>query len=653
MPTRSPQHQLETLSRNRFKSLIPQRWVCRDKGDDYGIDQEVEIFDDRNKTTGLVFWVQLKATGSIEDSEIFGVDLKIDSLEYYRSLEIPVLLARYSKRHDAVYVKWVNNVDLSFAKTGQKTFRIKLSSDDIFRDPVASQIESRVRRVREIKRQPLSLPIPIYISFEANRINGHSVPLVEVRIRKMISSHRDLIELKNEEQDSYVQVTLKNNELEVSLCGLTGVTFHHVNERKDDNFIDLLAQDILLGVGLCSSAKVYTGLLSRFIFEMKLESRLIQRPEFLSNWLFPLIEGPDFKKVVDLAERVCTKANEPQYDAILQIAISKFVYSGDEQRRGAYRAYLQDKIDRSPFPRTDPELGATHYSLANFYSNSSEYRLAIGHYSAARKCSSGYMKQHYFLSEIAGILFITKRFKRSARFYKLALENGAALSKRALLADALMFSGSYEDSIGEFHSYLEEASDPPAEFRLKYQCLKDLQESFEIGQQERQPAKASALADVSSLPLELQESALLEALNFDLLSSLAWFNLGHFNEVLSNHVSASFCFTMAGLIGGGDMDAWVCAALHAVYRESDGSYFILVVSAGFELLGEGFVERFLEKLTIKEEQLILVSQSLNEILQPLREKKTTKNKVIHRIFDGENPSLDISQVLENPRNGTT
>ena len=46
LPKRPRQHQLETESKRQFESAIPSSWIYRAKDQDYGIDGEVEIFDD-------------------------------------------------------------------------------------------------------------------------------------------------------------------------------------------------------------------------------------------------------------------------------------------------------------------------------------------------------------------------------------------------------------------------------------------------------------------------------------------------------------------------------------------------------------------------------------------------------------------------------
>ena len=62
LPKRHRNHQLETESVRELQSKLPSTWVYRTPTDDYGIDGEVEIFDDKGFATGRKFFLQLKAT---------------------------------------------------------------------------------------------------------------------------------------------------------------------------------------------------------------------------------------------------------------------------------------------------------------------------------------------------------------------------------------------------------------------------------------------------------------------------------------------------------------------------------------------------------------------------------------------------------------
>lgn len=62
MPKRTREHILKDESRKHFNDLLPDNWVVRTPAPDYGIDGEVEIFSKDGSPTGLMFFVQLKAT---------------------------------------------------------------------------------------------------------------------------------------------------------------------------------------------------------------------------------------------------------------------------------------------------------------------------------------------------------------------------------------------------------------------------------------------------------------------------------------------------------------------------------------------------------------------------------------------------------------
>src|SRR4051795_10189236 len=95
MPNRPRQHQLETESRIVFEQGLGTRWLFRELPSDYGIDGEVEEFDKSDIATGLVYAVQLKATDEVDASKALRVAVPNEHVEYYRSLQRPVLMVRY------------------------------------------------------------------------------------------------------------------------------------------------------------------------------------------------------------------------------------------------------------------------------------------------------------------------------------------------------------------------------------------------------------------------------------------------------------------------------------------------------------------------------------------------------------------------------
>lgn len=89
------QHEIDEQACRIFDSALPASWVCRPQLKDYGVDKEVEIFEE-GKSTGIIFKVQVKGTEkprfSSEDL-IISFSLSVDDVGYYcEELIVPIVL---------------------------------------------------------------------------------------------------------------------------------------------------------------------------------------------------------------------------------------------------------------------------------------------------------------------------------------------------------------------------------------------------------------------------------------------------------------------------------------------------------------------------------------------------------------------------------
>jgi len=123
MPKRPRSHQLESESRRQFASLLPSRWIWREANPDYGIDGQVEVFDQTNNATALMFLVQLKATETPNLNDALSVQFKIDTITYYRKLDLPVMIALFYAPTREFFWKWAHEVDTYYADRGKTTLR--------------------------------------------------------------------------------------------------------------------------------------------------------------------------------------------------------------------------------------------------------------------------------------------------------------------------------------------------------------------------------------------------------------------------------------------------------------------------------------------------------------------------------------------------
>src|SRR6266508_1921968 len=137
MPQRPRSHELEDASRIAFRAARPAKWLVRDVHQDYGVDLEVEVFDEGGSATGEMFLAQAKGTDQPDLTRALRVKLKVDHLAYYASLDLPVLLVLLHAPTGDLYAKWVHAFDpfgLVDEDTDQKTVTLSFSEDDRWDD---------------------------------------------------------------------------------------------------------------------------------------------------------------------------------------------------------------------------------------------------------------------------------------------------------------------------------------------------------------------------------------------------------------------------------------------------------------------------------------------------------------------------------------
>lgn len=106
-------HEIDTQARKIVPLALPREWEFREKtGRDYGIDLEVEVFEDQ-KTTGQVLMFQIKGTEKPIDFKngFFSFDLPTKTLIYSERFVTPILLAicqTNSESYDFHYI-WLQD----------------------------------------------------------------------------------------------------------------------------------------------------------------------------------------------------------------------------------------------------------------------------------------------------------------------------------------------------------------------------------------------------------------------------------------------------------------------------------------------------------------------------------------------------------------
>jgi hypothetical protein len=157
MPKRPRSHQLEDLSKNRFRELLPPSWVARDKSHDYGIDLEVEIFGQDSAATGLTFFVQLRATDSLQK----GMKLRLsrEQHDYFHALNVPTVVVRFCAADGAFYWRW--HYEIPRTADDRQLQTVTFSERNRWTASTTGEIEAALRTYRALKQHPSADPVLI------------------------------------------------------------------------------------------------------------------------------------------------------------------------------------------------------------------------------------------------------------------------------------------------------------------------------------------------------------------------------------------------------------------------------------------------------------------------------------------------------------
>ena len=533
--------------------------------------QKLKIFDEKDQATGLVYWVQLKATENSDKLAARKLDLSIDKIEYYKALELPVLIVLYSDKEDRFYCKWAHEIDLFYTKENAKTIRIMFDDEDIWSEDSASKIKLHIEKLRAIKAGAIALPITTFLEVRNSSINGIPRGIIMSVYRKTLQEYSQFAIYQSKPEKANLIVTLSSDELMISLASITGCTFYSIKDRDKEDFTEDIVTDMLLGLAISLTNIGQVELAAEIFLNKKIKTRFFQRHDLLPHIIPSLIRSSRYGEVIDAVCEVID-SSEDDFLGTITVISALFVTSLDHNKRNKFQKLLDKCLTKSIASGENSFIGRSHYNLANHYRIRSLSRKSVYHYLMARRFESIYLNQPYYYQELGGSLFELGKYRFSARAYRLALDKGAPESVKPLYADALMFSGKYKLALGVFSDYLCSSKDDHAEWHLKKMCLEVLIEKTGVEEQVRLKDEAISKIDTSKAGEHSFVFGLEKAVELDNLCGLAWFNLGIERSRSDKHEEAAFCFVVCGLSQKWDIEAWINATLCCLNKKNLCSY---------------------------------------------------------------------------------
>jgi len=641
MPKRPRTHLLETETINFIRNLIPSQWAFRVPENDYGIDAEVEIFEYNGQATGLLFYIQAKGTDEKNIKKSLSYRMTIEKLRYYKSLPIPVLLIRYISSQKKGYAQWIHSIDPYYRRKGSKSLNVKFLPEDSFTDKHINQIPDHLKFFRIYKNPGFSFPMKFQIDFENETICGVANGTIRSLLNNTADKLRDYMVLSTKKQElPFPKIVISNEEIKVDIIGLVRSVLHLRGKYTKEEVKSKLIHDVFVvaAVALYQLGHVHASAV--ILYENIFHSGLLNDNGILEIAISCFFEA----KRTDLAIKLSEQALDLEKSSFLHIIFALPVFKKanlDEDELIAYEELLILASKKALEQGYTKNAGKCYYNIANrfrFYGN--DYlRKSIKYYNLAIKYDPDYSNRDYFWNELAGVLFLLRKFKWSSNCYKKSIELKNSIEKKPLYADALMFSGKYKEALSIFEDYLENGKDIKSEWIFKTDCLREILEEFGIYEQKRDLNNALKYADLTTISDGTNEERLEQSLKSDFLCGLAWYNLGTEYSKKSDFEQASFSFVMAGLVQPNDTEAWSNAILCFINLGKITMLSAVFIHA-YSINGEDFYLKLIEQIenqpddimpeTEKNKLINLFGSCINHL------SKDKKDDVILRIFDENN-----------------
>lgn len=575
---RNRQHIIEDESEILLRSLIPTEWVLRKLTPDYGIDYNVEIFDN-NESTGFHFFLQLKGTDKESTNNEISFQLDKRYIEYFKSVTIPILFVYISVKSNVAWAKWSNNLAIN---TDNQSRLLKFTANDVLTKG----------KIRSIRDNFLSSSRKIRINYKTSDENANH-NILEKWVRFYL---RGCISTEASEIADEIVVNLKQFTSDNALVNI-----------KDDRF--LIDYDFSLRGDI---EKLYVSIpeidelpltVQPFVFEIS--KLLIHRENDIAldvaRKIIPKLTCHNFSDVIYVTgkcisknkvkwiEELCLSAiKQGNWDVYQYIYISTLFEGESEEIHEIKGKSLLKAISASD------ELGLKGifcYNLANHYHNKGVNRKALKYYNLAKKFEPEYINRGYWLREVAGTLFMLNKFLTSSLYYRKCLEyeeiKGDPINF-ALAGDACFMARKFTHSLKYFEAYCEAVECQDIEYTLKRQALKSIRDQFGFKDRYYPKKAVQKFNELKTKPNQLSFDQLSLCLSLDPLSPEIRYEEGQISRDNKEYEDSCISFLIAALVFEYSPEPWLNSFFMAF--ENKSHMMGIVLNLAFKKCGFGLIE---------------------------------------------------------------
>jgi Domain of unknown function (DUF4365) len=222
-------HRLDRMANDAFRFLIPHEWSFRRIEPDYGIGAGVEVFDAAGRPSGLRFHVQLTGAAEPAISKALRLPIQKEKLEYYRSLDAPVLMVRYHAPTGRFFLRWAFQDDLRDKRSltrARKGNQIAFTWDesDHWDERSPFRIENDLRLMRQFREPRFSWPMRFTLRVEADSLSDAVKSRIGSTLRKQWTGMSSYIAIVDDVTDAHGSITLSPTMVRAALGTLYAVS---------------------------------------------------------------------------------------------------------------------------------------------------------------------------------------------------------------------------------------------------------------------------------------------------------------------------------------------------------------------------------------------------------------------------------------------
>jgi tetratricopeptide (TPR) repeat protein len=483
LPRRTRAHILEELSVDKFKSSLPLEWLYRTPSHDYGIDGEVEVFDDQGYTTGIRFLVQLKATDETNLSKALRLRMGIKKLNYYKQLNCPLLIVRYLAYSDTIYYRWIYSLNPTTDTKTDKSFSMLFSEKNAWTRNSSDAISDDLKAYNTFHDKRLSRSIKIDVAINPDCALGKYSAAFAARL---INSAKE-----NENTFKY-EIKFSNNKLKPTFIEINE-NYYYINLGGVGSFrgvfdtlecepdVNTLVSDLNVALAFILQHLGHTRE-AELHFDNNIHTSKIKIKGIilLSYVQCKIAEGIP-SDALDFIEHLAENFNLFENDLINEIQMSLGFITGFPLKVDVKKVQHTYETLANITPTSEESFKATiYYNLGNFLSAKNEFRTAIKFYINAAKVKPDYKARAYWLKELAGLFFSINKYKMASKLYTELINIEDTAENITSLADSLIFCGHFEQALDLFRDSIPNLQKRNSVWCLKKWALELLVEGLEI-----------------------------------------------------------------------------------------------------------------------------------------------------------------------------